>query len=198
MSSMSPVRRNVVNVIGTLGYISVFLQWMWSFLIVLYPMITSNTFKQTIFYQQHPIKVDTHSDMYSDFMPFFVILSIAVTLVVVIFTVIALIGLPKKVGKTGAAITHGAANIVIKNTSPPAKAKSNRWKISLSFRLIAAIKFLLTVIPLIILLFAPYIATLPSYIINAIGNVCFAFSVFYWIVEYTLAKLLRVPKKHIW
>ena len=171
-------RRIVVNIFGTLGYLSVFLQWTWTAIILLYPLFQSGC--------------------YSDAAPFIAIVSIAITAAIIVMSIITLIGLPKKIGKTGAKITHSAANVIAANTRPPKQQPAKKWKLNLSYKLIICIKLILTFLPVILLLFAPTIPKLPHQVMTIVGNFCLVVSAVYWLIQYALAKILRVPHKEIW
>ena len=77
-------RRIVVNIFGTLGYLSVFLQWTWTAIILLYPLFQSEAV-QKIFLpeRQAPRPVVSHSGCYSDAAPFIAIVSIAITAAII-------------------------------------------------------------------------------------------------------------------
>ena len=192
-------RRIVVNIFGTLGYLSVFLQWTWTAIILLYPLFQSEAV-QKIFLpeRQAPRPVVSHSGCYSDAAPFIAIVSIAITAAIIVMSIITLIGLPKKIGKTGAKITHSAADVIAANTRPPKQQPAKKWKLNLSYKLIICIKLILTVLPVILLLFAPTIPKLPHQVMTIVGNFCLVVSAVYWLIQYALAKILRVPHKEIW
>lgn len=192
------MKSTIVNIFGTLGYASVLLQWAWSLLILTYPLITSDEIQKKFFSEPSAPKIKIAPEIHADFAPLIATVSLIITVIVIFFTIVALIKMPKKVGKTGAKITHSAANIIVANTQKQPQQKAEKWRITLSYKSIILIKFILTFLPPILLLFAPKISQMPQSIIAAVGNFCLAFSVFYWIMQYALAKIYKISPKKIW
>ena len=188
-----------VNIFGTLGYFSLIIQWLWTGLILIYPVILSgNADYWLCSLQPKPSeKVPVAAADFGAATPFFNVLALVITALILVTAVVILFRLPKKIGKTGARLTQSAANVVIPAIAHTDNVpKSTRKR--LSFQLVVAIKCLLTITALALLLFAQPVANLSFSIIWAIGSFCFICTMIYWLIQYVSARVGRVPREKIW
>ena len=188
----------LVNTFGTLGYLSLLLQWAWTAIILLYPLLQSGAIQRMLTPKQPAKPIEAHPEYYSDAAPFIAAISVIITIAVIVISVVTILGLPKKIGKTGAKITHSTADIIVAKTPPLKKHTAKKRNLNLSYKLIIGIKLALTILPAVLLLFAPQIARLPHQVIITVGNFCLTVSIIYWLIQYSLAKILHVSVKEIW
>ena len=130
-------------------------------------------------------------------MPIISVLAIAFAAILVVMSVVAVIRLPKNVGKTGAKLTQSAADVIVPivaHTENVPKAKRKR----LSFQIIVVLKCVCTVLALTLLLFARPIGQVTFPIIWAVGMFCFVCTMVYWLIQYIIARAGRVPQNKIW
>lgn len=186
-------RLAVVNTFGSLGYISLILQWAWGVLIVAYPFITSGAMVKRV---NHP--VPTVSGDFGAFNPLVTFIAICTALLVLIATVMTLIKLPKTVGKTGARVTHQAAAKTTKSLFKPKHAPlPEKKRIEMSHRLVLAFKLIAMVTPLAMLLFTKDIP-LDTAIMWAIGVTCAMASLLSFTFQELLARIVGVKLDAIW
>ena len=169
----------VANTFGTLGYLSLVIQWAWTGLILAYPIIMKAN----------------HGDLW--WLSAVSFLAIVIAIVIVVVSVVAVIRLPKNVGKTGAKLTQTAADAIIPvvaHAKDVPKAKRKR----LSFKIIVALKCICTVLALALLLFARPIGQVTFPVIWATGMFCFVCTMVYWLIQYIAAQVGRVPQHKLW
>lgn len=129
--------------------------------------------------------------------PVVFIVAVITTLLVLALTVITLVSLPKTIGNSGAKTTHTVAHVIIPTVTHHKKISKKRY-ISLSYRIVIGLKYMMTVLPLALLAFAPTIASLSQKIIIAVGLIAASFTVFYFSIQILLVVLLKVEKKRVW
>lgn len=188
------------NTFGTLGYISLIFQWAWTGLILAYPIITQAKRDDLWLFSPSRQKTNITPIQPADFgaaMPIISVLAIAFAAILIVMSIVAVIRLPKNVGKTGAKLTQSAADVIVPivaHTENVPKAKRKR----LSFQIIVMLKCVCTVLALALLLFARPIGQVTFPIIWAVGIFCFVCTMVYWLIQYIIARAGRVPQNKIW
>lgn len=187
-------RKATINTLGTLGYISGILQWTWTLIILGYPLLTAD---HVIFFPKPTHVVPITSGESVAFSPVLLVAAIASTLLVLAFTVVTLIKLPKSIGISGAKTTHTVAKAIIPAVTHHKKLPKKQY-VALSYRIIITLKYLLTILPLVLLVFAPTIAELSQKIILTVGAGAAIFTLFYFTAQALLVEMLRIDKKSVW
>ena len=190
----NPWRLRLTNTIGTLGYISVLLQWAWAAIILCYPLITAD---HTILFPTNTPQAPATQMEFGAMSPMLLIVAAIFTLLVLALSVIALIQLPKNIGKAGTKTTHAVAKVVLPTVTHHKELSKKRY-FTLSYRIVFGIKYLMTVLPFVLLIFAPSIIGLSAKIITTVGALVLTFSLVYFSVQLLLAEVLRVDKKKVW
>lgn len=190
----SPWRYKVVNTFGTLGYISGIVQCAWTGVVLCYPLVTMD---RSIFFPRPSHPAATPTPDFGPLSPILLIVAIAFTLLVLALTVITIIRLPRTIGTSGAKTTHTVAKAVIP-TVVHHKEISKKQYITLSYRIVIGLKYLMAILPLALLAFAPPIAILPSKVIIVVGIITASFTLFYFSIQLVLASVLRTDKKKVW
>ena len=191
---------SVANIFGTLGYISLIIQWVWTGIILVYPLILSGTAESWWNCLQPKATKPPTTVAPTDFgsaTSFINVFAIILTAVILAISIILIFRLPKKIGETGAHLTQSAANAVIPiiyRAEEMPKAKRKR----LSFKIIVTTKCLLTLLALALLLFAQPISQLSFSVIWALGSFCFVCTMIYWLIQYLIARFYRVNQSKIW
>ncbi|MGB4762402.1 MAG: hypothetical protein WBP12_03555 [Candidatus Saccharimonas sp.] len=182
------------NILGSLGYISVLFQWLWSFLILIYPLLIA----QPDFLFPTPVQPQLPQEMPSDqISPLLVVLAFAATIAILIITAVVLFRLPKTIGKKGAHITRSAASTVVPVVTQHKKL-TRRRRVQLSYRIILILKACLVVIPLIALLFAQPIDRVDSEVVWAMALFCAICSSVYFLTQHLVARIMRVAVESLW
>ena len=198
MSSVQkPKRRTalaIANTFGTLGYLSILLQWTWALLLVCYPFLTAD---HSFLLPDAPTRPLPSTDSTVTSSPITAIIAIAATAFVLVITVIVVAKLPKQIGKGGAKLTHQTAEtlipIVTKHTPLPKKKQR-----VLSYRLTLILKAALTIIPVLYLFWvqSPYPLTTP--VVWTIGLFCAGWSVIYIAVQQAVGLLAKIDTRALW
>lgn len=186
--------QTAANAFGALGYLSLLFQWMWSLILLAYPVITDPN--STLL--QHSARPTIPSPTTQiDVNPFMAGLLIIITMIILGFAVITIVRLPKTIGKTGARLTRSTTNLIlpaITHHEPIAPARRRL----LSFKIILALKAALILLPLISLLFAPAIPELTRTAGFVVGAFCAIGSSLYFAIQYIIARLGRVKMNALW
>ena len=195
MSRTQPSSRTlqVANIFGTLGYMSVGLQWFWTLLLLCYPLIMSDYVLLMPRETQAPVHIDNSIST----SPIVIFIAACVTVAVLVLAVIAIIRLPKQIGQQGARITQQAATIVMPAVThlKPLPKKKQR---TLTFRIKTTIKLCGIVMPFVLLAWVSSSVPLEAAVIWTIGLFCASWSIFYIAIQLTIAAITKLPKDKLW
>lgn len=186
-------RTALANIAGTLGYLSLVLQWMWSLVIFAYPVISGelDTFLFPKPQEVTPTAVDA-----GVFTPVVFVVAAVITLLVLGLTAIVIARLPKTIASAGARITKTAATAAIPLATHH-KPATKKQRLKLSFRFVIIIKAALVILPLLLLLVARPIDQLPQQASLAFGSLCAVGSTLYFSLQYAVVFLGRIAKKDV-
>jgi hypothetical protein len=182
----------VANTFGTLGYISIIFQWLWSIIILAQPILSSDM--GLLIPQHEPSIAQTPAGPPSTFAVFIVVF---LTILIFAFTLYVLWKLPATVGKKAGEATKHAAETLVPLVTPHHKPTAKQRRI-ISHRLTLGIKWALILIPLIALAFSHPIDGLSISVIWIIGLFCAICSSLYLGLQQLLGKLWRIPPERIW
>lgn len=185
-------RLTFVNVLGTLGYISVIFQWLWAIIVVAHPILSSDM-SFIIPQADSPAPITPTSPPST----FAVIIVVALTILIFAFTLYVIWKLPAAVGKRGSMVTKRTADTLVPIISAH-RPQTKKQRRMLSRRLILLIKFALILIPVAALGFATPVGELTLSIIWIAGLFCAACSSVYFAVQQLLGKLWRLTPEQIW
>lgn len=192
--SRSNTPLTIVNVFGTLGYLSGILQWAWTIMILLYPAIIGG---RILLIPEQPHQTPAEPIEFGALTPVVMAVAAFITVLVILSTAVVLARLPKAIGRTGAKTTQTVAKAVIPNITHHKRMPKKRY-VTLSYRLIVCLKYALALLPLSLLMFAPTIEALPIRVILVIGLITASFTVGYFSLQVLLTQLLHVDKKSVW
>ena len=189
-------RRTLVNLFGTFGYISLICQWGWSLLLVAMPLVESGALD--CFMPSHRVATTPPPVRdYGVFSPVLTIAAVAITVAVLVVTVIMISRLPATIGKQGARLTHGAAAKTTTHIQHAHKTLPKQARRQLSYRLVLAFKAAAIVIPLIAMLFATD-DFLPRDVAWAVALFGAVTSLINFSIQQLLARVLLVNTDAIW
>ena len=145
----------LVNTFGTLGYLSLLLQWAWTAIILLYPLLQSGAIQRMLTPKQPAKPIEAHPEYYSDAAPFIAAISVIITIAVIVISVVTILGLPKKIGKTGAKIRHNCCKTPAAQETYSKKVEikfivqtNNRYQISANYFASCIVTFCATDCPI--------------------------------------------------
>lgn len=186
-------RAQVVNVFGTLGYVSLILQWAWSLLLLFYPQLEADN----SFFLPDKTATTTMPTMSLTPTPLVTGMAILVAVLVITFSIIVVIKLPKSIGQQGKKITQSAATAAVPIITNHAKI-SEKKKRELSYRIATVIKCIFIITPLILVLFVSENVPLDGALMLIIAGFTAAGSALWFALQYGLSVALRVPTKLLW
>jgi hypothetical protein len=179
------------NALGTLGYISILFQWLWSFIVVANPLLSSDLhFLIPKGSNPAPIVPSTPPS------PLMVGVVIILTVLIFVMTLYVVWKLPKAIGRRAGRTTKHAADALLPLVTHHEPTKKERRK--LSRRLVLAIKFIIILIPLIALLWSSPIGELTRDIILVVGVFCACCSLLYFGLQWIFARAWNLPSENIW
>lgn len=179
------------NILGTLGYISVLFQWLWSFIVVANPLLSSDLhFLIPKNPTPTPIVPSTPPS------PFMIGAVVVLTVLIFAMTLYVLWKLPKAIGRRAGRTTKHAADSLVPLITHRAPTKKEQRK--LSRRLVLVIKSTIILLPLVALLWANPIGELTRDIILVVGLFCACCSLFYFGIQLLCAYVWRLPSERIW
>lgn len=184
----------ITNSLGTLGYFSCGVQWVWATIILCYPIISD---KNSFLFRRDLTPVVTSSAPTQPLPPVIGIILIVFTLALLIMTVIILMRLPKTIGKTGAKITHTASTAIIPTIVHHKKITKKR-RLLLTYRVVQVMKAAASIIPLAALFFAPAIQTMPTNVIWAVAAFCFICTALAFTLQSLAVWYFRVTTADVW
>lgn len=193
-STRPHIQQTLANTFGTLGYLSLMLQWTWSLVILFYPFITN---RDSFLFRRETPPVAPVSPIVMPTHPVISILLITITILILIFAVITILRLPKTIGKTGAQLTR-ATSAALLPALVQHKKISKKQHVSLSYRTTLALKLLATIVPLIVLLFAPAILAMPGIVIWTIAGTGGIGTAFFFILQILVVEVFKVSKPNVW
>ena len=192
----SSARLTCVNTFGTLGYLSLVMQWVWCLLIVGYPFISGD--HALLFPVDAPrISPQPQAVDFGVFSPVAFVVASAISLLVLVATVVTVARLPRAVGKKGAQTTQAAAHAIIPTLTHHKKLSKTR-SIRLTYQVVIGLKLLGTLFALLPLINSSSIPQLSHDIVLTVGGFCAICTSLWFGIQYILARLFRLKRDQIW
>ena len=192
MASFSK-RLAVINTFGTLGYLSLSIQWLWAVITVGYPLISSDL-KFILPQNTAPEAPPPNLGIFS---PIASIVAIIATIIVMIVTIIVIVRLPRTVGKQAASVTHRTAEVILPAVTHRKKLPKKQ-RVQLSYKIVVSLKILLTLLPIAGLFIASPTTGLTPSVVLAVGLFCAVLTCIYFGSQLGLASTLRVNREDVW
>jgi len=185
----------LVNLFGSFGYVSLFVQWLWAVVIVGYPYLENGSLSRILqpATPQEPVTIPTPALPQEIAMP----LTITITALVLVGTLATLIMLPKTVGKQSARLTHRTTDVAYDSISrriDPQKRQKRR----LSFRILIVLKICLLLVPVLVSLVPAPHTPLDHTIVVIIALYMAVWTGGLFIAQYAMARLKHVDPKTLW
>lgn len=188
-------RISLANSFGTLGYISVAFQWVWSLLLLCYPVITDDA---GFLSPQRPITLHQSSLKFDpQLTPLVTFIAVLTTVLILVITVITLVRLPKTIGKKAGTISQSTARAAIPLVTRHRKV-TKKERLRLSYRIILALKCLLVALPLLLIVFVQPIEQLGSPTMWTIGVFAAGCSLFYFVTQQVIAAIGKITPTELW
>lgn len=186
-------RTTVVNIFGTLGYLSIILQWLWLVVIVAHPLLSSDF--SLFLPEQHT--APAIAPVASNPSPVVIGFVIFLTILIFAITFYILWKLPKGIGLQGARATKRAATVLVPVITHHKKISKKR-RLRVSYQAVLGIKLFLICVPIVGLIFAQPINGLDARAIWTVGLFCGLCSFVYIGIQQLLAPLLNVKTSDLW
>lgn len=192
------VKVNIVNMLGSFGYLFGFMQWFWA--VILYISVIQAIAK--FFSSSNNRVVEPSSGLnFSLSGPIATIMLGIIVVTMVVLTVYVLVSLPKNIVKTSNKVVHKTA----KTIAPVAlraqhKHNTKKARIKITTQLVFVLKSLLILIPFLLTIGSTLLETqsINYSIALIIGCVLATSSLILFATQYVLAKLLGVNYSYVW
>lgn len=188
-------RSRCVNVLGSLGYIALIMQWLWSIIIIGYPSLEDGS----LIHLLQPSSASDAIRLPNMVIPMAIALpvTIIVTVVVFIATLIAFFSLPRTIGKGGATVTHATAKVSTDYAVRHHYIKKSDKK-KLDTRIIALLKIALSFVAFTLVI-PPHPATpLEHRLVVLIGTLGLVATLIYFAGQYLIARIRQVDLTTVW
>lgn len=194
MKTASRWPQSIVATLGALGYVSCTLQWLWLGILFL-PSLLDSQKDLLLPSAAEPLPAATFDFGGSSLLMTGV--GIAVTLIVLVISVVILARLPLSIAKTGNKATRGAAEVVLPIVSHHKKLPAKKRR-QLAVWIAKVVKLALVIAPVKLLAITfLFEAPLPQDLIFMIGSILAISSIIWFSLEYLVAGWLKVPADRI-
>lgn len=183
------------NIFGALGYISLIFQWLWTGLVLIYPMMRDGRLE--ILLRKSEPAPTFEPVQFGAFTPLMTFFACFITVLVLIATALVIAKLPKTIGRQGARTTHAVAHKLTPRTIHHQPIPQKK-RLKLSYQIILVLKIVALALPLLALLFAQSFETISLEIIWIIGIFCAVCTFAYFAVQQLIAWLAHLNKNAIW
>jgi hypothetical protein len=184
----------LANILGSLGYLSLLIEWAWVALLLVYPLVEKGKFSWLI--PNTPTVAPPPIEPLVITPPLAIVMSLVV-IFCLIATIYALIKLPASVGRTGGRVTHVGAEAVIPKLTGHKKLSRSRMR-RLSFRVIFAIKLIFILLPVVATLIFSSVSALPNNVTWAVLAFLVVWPVLYFGLQAAIVSLLKLDPQLAW
>lgn len=198
------LKKNIVNFFGALGYLLCSLQWL--FVVVVYSnfikelLVADRTVVEQHVPQPSPLAVSVHTDS-----NLALIILIAVIVVgVVALSAYLLIKIPKTIVTTSTKVVHVAAEhaapVVLRMQHVQEREQTPKRLRRVTSYLIATLKVLFIAAPLILAFCGQFTSNQAlNFTMTMYGSIALAgATTLFFILQFVLARILRVPRQDLW
>lgn len=183
-----------VNVLGTLGYMSILFQWLWAIVIIANPILSSDF---SFFIPSTPVPPEPTPPISTAPSPIVIIVVIALTVVVFAATLYILWRLPKSLGLGVGKATKKTADALTPLLPHHHPITKKRRRV-LSRRIVLVIKWTIIVIPLLTLFASHDIGPMTKTVILWVGIFGATCSTIYIGIQLLLARMWNLPREDVW
>jgi hypothetical protein len=192
-------KKITTNIFGTLGYISILIQWLWVMLAYGPAMLNTQFFQDQLMPKpapEKPIQPITPQDDSSWIMAGLAVLITVLVLLLVIFIVLKA---PIAIAKTGKNITHKTTDKIVPLVTHKKELKA-RERRRLTMRILISIKLIGAVLSFLIILPAQLIDSLEIdfAILLFVASVSAGFTVVAFVAQHLLARYFKLNSKDVW
>lgn len=191
------MKRRSVNILGSLGYISLAIQWLWMIGILGMPILVSDWFKGLFLPNQMTSSTPSPAiNVPEPLAVIFLVLAVVFSVSMIVYTLVAV---PRAVGKTGKKITMTTAKVIIPKISHHKPISKKREK-TLVERITWSMKFAAAIVPIFALAIPPRtdLIDLSHQVVVGVGLFCASLTLLWFGGQFLLSKLFRLSPQDIW
>ncbi len=187
-----------VNALGALGYGSLLIQWLWTIVTLVLPLIITSDLLSRVFLPSEPTSQLPTTPTTATPGVFDIAVAIGAVIFALGACVFAIYLAPRGVGKTGQKLSHKGAAVVVSHLPHKTPLSLQKQK-SLIERVTWFVKIVAALLPLGLLLI-PVSNTLglTQSMVQVIGVFCAVMTLCWFGAQYLLAKAFKLPNRIIW
>jgi hypothetical protein len=186
-------QRLLIQTLGILGYISCIFQWLWTVIVFLPSLLENEALKILLLPPDTSQIPEEPSTLTQEPSLLFTVIAVIVTLIVIAGSAYVLLRLPIAIAKAGKTTTTRAARTIVPLVTHHKPLPPKKEKI-LTAQIVRLLKFVACIMPMLLLGFILFIDTsLSKDLIVLIGGALALASIFWFSLEYLLAKLFKLP-----
>lgn len=174
----------------SISYIFTTLLWLWLALLVMPAVIDSGVIDLLMPDSQQPVVVQESPALPKGAL---VVVGIAITVVMVILTVVAIVRMPRDVARSGSKVTHVTTEKIVPVLLHKQKVTKKK-KREYTARVLAYVRLAFIVVPMVAILFAPPMEDVDPAIGVIMGSILALVAILAMAAEYGIAYATR-PKK---
>ena len=185
----------IANAFAALGYLSLLFQWAWSILLLCYPLLIDRPdfLMPTAPAPSRPDIIEVSPAL----SPIATIAAIAVTVFILVATVIVVIRLPKTIGKKASTLAKATASNIVPAITHHKKITKKQHK-RISYKVILSLKLASIIMPLVLLIFVNFDGPIPPLATWTVALFCAACSFTYFAVQQAIGLLGKVDTDTLW
>lgn len=190
------MKRSIANIFGTLGYMSLIVQWLWAGLTLGFPLFASKEF-QTIFLPEPTTPVEPTVSSVSIPEPIAIILMVLASLFAIAISIYMVLAVPRTIGKVGKKVTVKSAETIAPYVTHHKRISDKRKKTLLE-RITWSVKAALLALPVLALLI-PVSSDLglTNEVVIGVGLTCAGFTLTWFGLQFLVVKLGALDQNDI-
>lgn len=193
LDKKQPVTLKIANFFGALGYLSLLLEWLWVFGLLLYPQVKNLSF---ILPDSAPAQKPQPSLTTID-STFALIIGTVVTMLCLLLIIYTIYRVPREIAKTSSRAAHVAASTVIPSLTRH-KHISKKESKRLTFAVVSYLKAAAIILPLLVCVIIPDTLTLSKQIISIVAVFIAAWAIADFGIQLAFAKIAKLDTSKIW
>ena len=190
------MKRAIANIFGTLGYMSLIVQWLWAGLTLGFPLFASDEFR-TVFLPEPttPAEPAVSVSIPEPIAIMFMVLALIFAIGITIYMIVAV---PRTIGRVGKKVTVKSAEKIVPYVTHH-KHISKKRKKTLLERITWSVKLALLALPILALLIpVSDDLGLAGEVVTGVGLLCAGFTLAWFGLQFLVAKLGALDPRDVW
>ncbi len=191
------MKRQLANTLGTFGYMSLSVQWVWLVITTGMPLLSSSAFKDLFLPGQTTEVLPAASLSVPE--PIAVLFSVLAVIFAVGLTIYVIVSIPRVVGRTGKTVTTKSAQVILPHITHHKKVSEKRQK-RLMERITWSMKIGLALLPLLALVIplSSDVLELSREVVSGVAIFCASATLLWFGAQFTVVRLAKIDSRDVW